>query len=283
MPSVSFRWIQLPPPAAVLLPLKDHCGRFCRCAVQKGQYVFQGQCIGIPAFGGAAVHASVSGTVRAVNAAAVLIENDFRNAPAPDCVPLEDAHGDALPDRVANAGLLTADGQPLLPALPCCHLALTLLPRNAGEPDPLQLYGVDRVFGGLRLARQLWQPKKTVIFRDKRCHSTGVLAKSFCADALLQAADSRYPGGEPQNLQRRLWTMGMEQDCLLLDAAAAAGIFDAVWLGQPWIRKIVFFGKDRQAAEVPLGSALGQDGRTAEKTTPILMESTCNLSPRIVG
>jgi len=70
---------------------------------------------------------------------------------------------------------------------------------------------------------------------------------------------------------------------LLLDAAAAAGIFDAVWLGQPWIRKIVFFGKDRQAAEVPLGSALGQDGHTAEKTTPFLMESTCNLSPRIVG
>lgn len=283
MPSVSFRWTQLPPPAAVLLSLKDHQGGLCRCTVQKGQYVFQGQCIGIPAMGGAAVHASVSGTVRAVSTAAVVIENDFRNSPAPDCVPLEDSHGDALTDRVSKAGLLTAEGVPLLPSRPCRHLVLSLLPRSTGEPDPLHLYGVDRVFGGLRLARQLWNPKQTVIFGDKRYRSSFVLARSFGGDALLQSVDGRYPGGEPQSLRRRLWAMGMEQDCLMLDAAGAAGIFDAVWLGQPWTRKLIFFGKERQAAEVPLGTALGLDSRTMEKTTPLLAESTCNFPAGIVG
>ena len=283
MPSVSFRWTQLPPPAAVLLPLRDHQGGLCRCTVQKSQYVYLGQCIGIPDTGGAAVHASVSGTVRAVSAAAVVIENDFRSAPAPDCVPLEDPHGDALKDRVSKAGLLTAEGTPLLPSRPCRYLILSLLPRNTGEPDPLRLYGVDRIFGGFRLARQLWTPKQVVIFGDKRSRSSLVLARSFGGSALLQSVDSRYPGGEPQSLRRRLWAMGMEQDCLLLDAAGAAGIFDAVWLGQPWTRKIVFSGRDRQAAEVPLGSALGQDGRLAEKTTPIFVESTCIFPAGIVG
>ena len=283
MPPVSFRWIQLPPPAAVLLSLRDHQGGSCRCTLQKGQYVFQGQCIGIPDAGGAGVHASVSGTVRAVSANAVVIENDFRGAPAPDSVPLEDPHGDALAERIAGAGLLTAEGTPLLPTLPCRHLVLSLLSRDSREPGPLQLYGVDRVFGGLRLARQLWQPKRTVIFRDKRCRSTGVLAGSFGGDALVQAVDCRYPGGEPQSLRRRLWSMGMEQECLLLDAAGAAGIFDAVWMGQPWTRKIVFFVRDRQAAEIPLGSALGHDGRPAEKTSPILVESSCNFPAGIVG
>lgn len=283
MPPVSFRWTQLPPPAAVLLSLKDHQGGSCRCTVQKGQYVFQGQRIGIPVMGGAAVHASVSGTVRAVSTAAVVIENDFRGAPAPGCVPLEDSSGDALAERVSNAGLLTAEGTPLLPSHSCRCLTLSLLPRNPGEPNPLQLYGVDRVFGGLRLARQLWSPKQVVIFGDKRCRSTLVLARSFGGDALLQSVDGRYPGGEPQSLRRRLWSMALEQDCLVLDAAGAAGIFDAVWLGQPWTRKIIFWGRDRQAAEVPLGTALGQDGRPAEKTTPILVESTCNFPAGIVG
>jgi Na+-translocating ferredoxin:NAD+ oxidoreductase RnfC subunit len=279
--AVAFQTIQ--PPAAVLLSLKDHHGGFCSCMLQKGQQVLQGQRIGLPQAGGAAVHASVSGTVRAVSAAAVVIENDFRNTPAPDCVPLEDPDGDALTEKVANAGLLTADRQPLLPALPCRFLVLSLLPQNSGEPDPLQLYGIDSIFGGLRLARQLWQPKELVIFWDKRCRSSGVLAKSFGGDALLLPMDSRYPGAEPQVLRKKLWSLGMSRDCLLLDGAGAAGLYEAVWLGQPWIRKTIVLRRDGRAAQVPLGTALDSDSLIVEKTTPTLVESSCNLSSRIVG
>lgn len=59
--------VRMPTPAKVRIPMAMHIGAPCKPVVQKGDYVAVGQVIGEPAgFVGAPIHASVSGTVTAI-------------------------------------------------------------------------------------------------------------------------------------------------------------------------------------------------------------------------
>lgn len=86
-----------------MIPMSMHIGAPCKPVVQKGDTVTVGQMIGATAGLGAPIHASVSGTVVAVEprpgtggvpTLSVVIENDFQNTLSPDCKPRENA--DAL-------------------------------------------------------------------------------------------------------------------------------------------------------------------------------------------
>ena len=90
-------------PAQVVIPMSMHIGAPCKPTVQKGDTVLVGQMIGATAGLGAPIHASVSGTVVAVEprpgtggvpTLSVVIENDFQNTLSPDCKPRENV--DAL-------------------------------------------------------------------------------------------------------------------------------------------------------------------------------------------
>lgn len=90
-------------PAQVVIPMSMHIGAPCKPVVQKGDTVTVGQKIGETAGLGAPIHASVSGTVVAVEprpgtggtpTLSVVIENDFQNTLCPDCKPRENV--DAL-------------------------------------------------------------------------------------------------------------------------------------------------------------------------------------------
>ena len=70
----------VPPPPAVMLFLDDFCGGLCHCLVSQGQTVRLGEPVGSSSCG-AAVHAPISGVVRAVGSGALVIENDFQNTP----------------------------------------------------------------------------------------------------------------------------------------------------------------------------------------------------------
>ena len=83
-------------PAQVVIPMSMHIGAPCKPVVQKGDTVTVGQMIGATAGLGAPIHASVSGTVVAVEprpgtggvpTLSVVIENDFQNTLSPDCPP----------------------------------------------------------------------------------------------------------------------------------------------------------------------------------------------------
>ena len=87
-------------PAQVVIPMSMHIGAPCKPVVQKGDTVTIGQMIGATAGLGAPIHASVSGTVVAVEprpgtggvpTLSVVIENDFQNTLSPDCKPRENA------------------------------------------------------------------------------------------------------------------------------------------------------------------------------------------------
>jgi len=113
---------QLAPPAVVVIPMSMHFGAPCTPLVKVGDQVKVGQKIGEFHGLGAPIHASVSGTVKAVeprpysmggNMMSVVIENDFQNtlseevkAPAdPDALSVEE-----MVEMVKNAGIVGMGG-----------------------------------------------------------------------------------------------------------------------------------------------------------------------------
>ena len=111
------------PPALVVIPMVQHIGAPCKPLVAKGDYVKMGQKIGEnPAPVSAPVHASVSGTVVAVEPRphplgdmimSVVIENDFQDTPCDDLAPLTEEElkdPEAILARMREAGVVGMGG-----------------------------------------------------------------------------------------------------------------------------------------------------------------------------
>ena len=111
------------PPAQVVIPMIQHIGAPCKPLVQKGDYVKMYQKIGEnPAPVSAPVHASVSGTVVAVEPRphplgdmimSVVIENDFKDTPCDDMKPLTEEqlkNPEAILERIREAGVVGMGG-----------------------------------------------------------------------------------------------------------------------------------------------------------------------------
>ena len=113
---------QLQAPAQVVIPMSMHFGAPCTPTVSKGDYVKLGQKIGEFKGLGAPIHASVSGTVAAVEprpysmggkVMSVVIDNDFKDdlseevhAPAdPDALSVEE-----MVEMVKQAGIVGMGG-----------------------------------------------------------------------------------------------------------------------------------------------------------------------------
>ena len=114
---------QLAAPAEVVIPMSMHIGAPCKPIVAVGDKVTIGQKIGEPGgFVSAPIHASVSGTVKAVEPRpfsmggtmmSVVIENDFQNTVCPDIHPVEDPDSltpEQLVEIVKNAGIVGQGG-----------------------------------------------------------------------------------------------------------------------------------------------------------------------------
>ena len=109
-------------PAQVVIPMSMHIGAPCKPVVQKGDTVTVGQMIGATAGLGAPIHASVSGTVVAVEprpgtggvpTLSVVIENDFQDTPCTDLAPLTPEQmkdPEAILDRIREAGIVGHGG-----------------------------------------------------------------------------------------------------------------------------------------------------------------------------
>ena len=115
--------VVMPPPDQVVIPMSQHIGAPCTPVVKAGDLVKVGQLIGdSDKFVSAPIHASVSGTVKAIeprpfsmggDMVSVVIENDFQNtvseevkAPAdPDALTVEE-----MVEIVKNAGIVGMGG-----------------------------------------------------------------------------------------------------------------------------------------------------------------------------
>ena len=114
---------QLAAPAEVVIPMSMHIGAPCKPIVAVGDKVKIGQRIGEPGgFVSAPIHASVSGTVKAVEPRpfnmggkmmSVVIENDFQNEVSEEVKPVADPDSltpEQLVEIVKNAGIVGQGG-----------------------------------------------------------------------------------------------------------------------------------------------------------------------------
>ena len=245
---------QLAPPKQVIIPMSQHFGAPCTPIVQKGDHVKIGQKIGEFKGLGAPIHASVSGTVAAVeprpysmggNVMSVVIDNDFQDeiseevvAPAdPDLLSVEE-----MIEIVKNAGIVGMGG-----ATFPTHVKIA---GGIGQVDTVIINGAEcepYITGDHRA--MLERPEQII-------GGCGFLAKMFGVDkvtiaemnapVVVQPLHTRYPqGGEKQLCQaitgKQVPPGGLPSaiGCAVFNINSVCSIYKAMTTGMPVVRKVV--------------------------------------------
>ena len=210
-------------PAQVVIPMSMHIGAPCKPVVQKGDTVTVGQKIGETAGLGAPIHASVSGTVVAVEprpgtggtpTLSVVIENDFQNTLCPDCKPRENV--DALTsqeiiDIIREAGCtgMGGAGFPTHVKISSAVGKADTIIINGAECEPyitadhrLMLEHGEKIIGGVRFIMKALQLDHAYIgIEDNKMNAVNHLKELVggAKDITVQDLLSRFPqGGEKQ-------------------------------------------------------------------------------------
>lgn len=207
--------VAFPPPATVVIPMSQHIGAPCKPLVSKGDHVDLGQKIGDGPGLCAPVHASVSGTVQAVEARphpngttvlSVVIANDFQETVSPEVRPRADLSGLSagnLMDIIREAGIVGMGGAtfPTHVKLSSGIGKVDTIIVNASECEPyitaderLLREQPDRVLRGLEVLMEILDQKQAVI---------GMEDNKPAAAAAVEAALLRHPGIRLQLLKDR--------------------------------------------------------------------------------
>ena len=218
---------QLQAPAQVVIPMSMHFGAPCTPTVSKGDYVKLGQKIGEFKGLGAPIHASVSGTVAAVEprpysmggkVMSVVIDNDFKDdlseevhAPAdPDALSVEE-----MVEMVKQAGIVGMGG--------ATFPTHTKISSGIGKVDTVIINGAEcepyitgdhramlerpaEIIGGCCYLAKMFGVSKVVIgVEDNKKNGIEALNKVIAeqkAPVVVEALRCRYPqGGEKQLCQ----------------------------------------------------------------------------------
>ena len=279
------------PPAYVVLPMSMHVGAPCRPIVSRGEQVRVGQkiaeCTGL----GAPIHASVSGTVAAVeprphpnggSVLSVVIENDFQDTPAP---PLERrAEPDSLTageiiELIQEAGVVGLGGA----GFP----AGVKLKGAIGKVDTLIINGVEcepyitadhrvmleegkRLLGGVRiLMRALGLKKAYIGIEGNKRDAVGYLRALLGKDSGIQVLilKTRYPQGAEKQLIQKITgrqvppgKLPADVRCSVFNVSAAVAVYDAVCDGLSLTRRVVTVSggavQEPRNLLVPIGTPL---------------------------
>ena len=259
---------RLPEPKQVVIPMSMHIGAPCQPLVKKGDTVTVGQKIGDNTGLCVPVHASVSGTVVAVeprphpggtNVMSVVIENDFLDTLCPDITPrtnVEALSGEELTAIIHEAGISGMGGAtfPTDVKISSGLGKLDTIIVNAAECEPyitsddrLLREMPERVIGGLWVLLKIFDlPKGYIGIEANKAAAIAVL-KELCpagGDVVVQVLKTRYPqGAEKQLIQtitgRQVPPGGLPAavGCGVFNAATCAAIYDAVYEGMPLVRR----------------------------------------------
>lgn len=256
-------------PNEVVIPLKQHVGVACTPLVQVGDRVLRGQKIGDGEGLCVPVHASVAGTVTAIEerrmlsgqtVLSVVIQSDKTDeavAATGDPLPL-DGTDEAILHAIREAGLVGMGGA----AFPGDIKAIAALGKidhliaNACECEPYitaddALLRSDpvRVLKGLQLMQKVLRPERTVLaVEDNKQDAITVLREAMVAfaDIELVVLPTRYPqGSEKQLIQavtgREVPSGKLPADvgCVVFNVTSFAAMATAVYDGQPLTERIV--------------------------------------------
>lgn len=260
------------PPSQVTLPLSISSGRGAVPIVKVGERVNLGQPIARD--GGeesAAVHASVSGVVKAIRscpypwggrAEAIVIANDGKNTlwhRSMEALSLRDVSQEEIIERVRKAGV-TDMGRDDSPAhwkiLRARGRADTLIV-NAAESDPyvtadyrlLLEHGSQILLGAQALSRALGVRRAVIAVEGDKLNAAEALEASIRrrrSHVEIRTLPSRYPlGGEKQIVQaitsREVPPGGaaLNARCVVFNVAAAYAVGDAFLTGRPLTHRAV--------------------------------------------
>ena len=257
-------------PKQVVIPMQQHIGAPCTPMVSVGDKVLRGQKIGDGEGLCVPVHASVSGTVVAVEPRphtsgrlvnSVVIDNDFQDTTIPtqgSDAPLAQLNEDEILHAIREAGIVGMGGA----AFPGNVKALSAMGKvdvliaNACECEPyitaddsLLRTDPEHVLEGMMILRQVLQPARVVLaVEDNKAEAiekVNGLLKDF-PHIELAVLPTRYPQGAEkqliQSLTRREVPPGqlpVSVGCAVFNVSTFAAIYRAVRLGLPLIQRIV--------------------------------------------
>ncbi len=259
-----------PIPAQVVIPMQQHIGAPGIPLVKPGDTVRLGQKIGDGNGLCVPVHASVSGTVLAVEprihpggtkVLSVVIENDYQDTPAAEIEPHLDPttlSPNELLAIIREAGIVGMGGATFptdVKASSGIGQVDTLI-ANACECEPyitaddaLLCTYPEQVLRGMRLLISMLKPNRAVLaVEDNKVEAIEILKKQLegFPELELKVLPTRYPqGAEKQLIQaitsRQVPPGGLPKDvgCAVFNAATFASVYKAVYEGEPVTRRIV--------------------------------------------
>ncbi len=255
-------------PKLVSIAMSQHIGKPCTPLVKVGDRVTLGQKIGDGQGLCVPVHASVSGTVVAVemrptpagtNGMCVVIENDGRDTLCPT-VQKRESISELSPEEltaiIREAGItgMGGAGFPTNVKISSGLGKVDTVIVNGAECEPyitsddrLMRETPERVVGGLRVIQKILNPTRTAIgIEANKPQAIAAMRGALNDDVELLSLRVRYPqGAEKQLIQavtgRCVPPAGLPAavGCAVFNAATCAAIYDAVYEGLPLVRRAV--------------------------------------------
>jgi len=257
-------------PKQVVIPLQQHIGAPCTPLVQVGDHVLRGQKIGDGEGLCVPVHASVSGTVAAIEPRphtsgrmvnAIVIDNDFQDTAIElktNDLPLEQLDPDEILHAIREAGIVGMGGAAFpgnVKALSAMGNVDTLI-ANACECEPyitaddsLLRTDPEHVLEGMEILRQVLKPDRMVLaVEDNKAEAiekvNGIL-KDY-PGIEIAVLPTRYPQGAEKQLIQSVTgrevppgQLPVSVGCAVFNVSTYAAIYRAVRLGMPLIQRIV--------------------------------------------
>jgi electron transport complex protein RnfC len=286
-----------PAPPIVVIPLSQHIGAPARAIVGKGDRVLVGMAIG-EASGhvSAAIHSSVSGTVRAVKpfahpsghlTEAVEIENDGTDETVefePIGASWREAAQGELVRKIAASGIVGLGGASFpthVKLSPPTNKPIDTLIINGAECEPyltddhriMVERTEDVINGALMLKKILGAAEAYIGIEDNKQDAINavydrVVTSKF--DGLkLTVLKSKYPqGGEKQIIdaitKRKVPTGGLPMDigCVVQNVGTALAVFEAIMHGIPLYQRVVTVVGDGVRSPKNLLVRIGTPART---------------------
>lgn len=263
---------KLEAPDEVVIPMSLHIGAPCTPIVAVGDTVKLGQKIGeATGFISAPVHASVSGTVVAVeprphfngvDGMAVVIKNDHQDTISEDVKPVENPEsitGAQLAEIAKNAGIVGCGG-----ATFPTHVKISggigkvdTVIINAAECEPyitsdhrIMLETPDQLIGGAKLLAQAFGVTVHIGIEDNKMDAVEVLraeiAKQGLSNVVVDPEHTMYPQGAEKQLVQAITgrqvpggKLPADVGCAVFNVETVRSLYLAVTTGMPLIHRIV--------------------------------------------
>ncbi len=259
----------MPAPAEVVLPLSMHIGAPCKPIVEVGQAVKMGQLVAeADGFVSANIHASVSGTVKAIEnrltgngqkSLCIVIENDSQDELSDEIKPMawEDLSVEALLECVANAGIVGMGGATFptrVKLVPPADKKIDHIIINGAECEPyltsdhaVMREHPEKVIGGLKIMMKiLGQTKGYIGIEDNKEDAIQAIQAAADESIEIYSLHTKYPQGSEKQLVTAITgrevpsgTLPSEVGCVISNSSTAMAIYDAVTSGMPLIERVV--------------------------------------------